>query len=491
MELGRGLSLDLSKSEAEQFQRLIADSLETYETLRTHGPQVPETNRVETGRRSGSRPSPGENPNNAWITRCEISEKTGGTLSGWRIAIKDNAAVAGVEMTCASRVVEGYTPDIDATVVSRLLDEGATIIGKTNMDDMAFTIRGYPSAFGPVYNPHDDDHLAGGSSGGSAVVVATGEADAAIGSDQGGSIRIPAAHCGVVGFKPTFGLVPYTGGVGLETGIDHFGPMTETVADAAQVLTAIAGKDPNDARQPPTVPSKEYGRHLDGELTDLSIGVLSEGFAHEELDGRVEESVRGALDELSDAGATLREISVPLHADAAAIHFACIAEGVYASVQGEGLGHHHRSWYDEGWADAFGKSRRLHADEFPPEVKNILLLGKFMSESHHSTYYTRAMNLRSRLERKYNEALSDCDVLAMPTTLQTAPQDVSEWDRERRLHEPLVNLANTCAFNRTGHPALSVPVVPVDDLPVGLMLVGNHFDDETVLEAGTHVEGLV
>jgi amidase len=209
--LGDQLDLDLTDTEVTAFRERIAAGLSAYETVREYAGTNPDS--PDRGIDTGSRVRDGD-PYNAWITRCEIDGGEG-PLDGWDVAIKDNVAVAGVEMTCGSQVMEGYTPSSDATIVTRLLEAGARIVGKTNMDDMAFTGNGHSSAFGPTLNPHDPDRLSGGSSGGSAIAVVEGEADVGIGADQGGSIRVPAAWCGVVGHKPTHGLVPYSGIAGI------------------------------------------------------------------------------------------------------------------------------------------------------------------------------------------------------------------------------------------------------------------------------------
>ncbi|WP_276259070.1 amidase [Haloglomus litoreum] len=486
--MGERLHLDLSDEEVADFRDLLADGLEAYETVRDLRGTYRST---PTRERDSGRRVREDDPYNAWITACHVAGDDGGPLDGWRIAVKDNVAVAGVEMTCGSRVVEGYVPNHDATVVRRLLDAGGDVVGKTNMDDMAFTGNGHSSAFGPTLNPHDPSRLAGGSSGGSAIAVVEDEADLAIGADQGGSIRVPAAWCGIVGHKPTHGLVPYTGIVGIENTIDHVGPMAADVETAARALTVMAGRDPDDPRQPGTVPERDYARDLDPDPASLSVGVVSQGFTRPEADDRVEERVRAAVDALADAGASVEEISLPEHDDAEAVYDVALAEGTYAAMVGEGVGHNWLGWYDEGWVEAFGKFRRAQGGDFPPTVKYTLLLGAYSSEAYHSAYYAAAMNLRRELVAAYDEALAPFDVLAMPTTPQLPNEYVPDQDRVAFIDDAWGSLANCCPFNATGHPALSVPVDPVDGLPVGLMLVGEQFDDGTVLDAGRAVEAVV
>jgi amidase len=486
-DLGDQLHLDLSPAEVADFTELVTDGLASYETVRELGRVSRPTTTRE--RDPGHRVREGD-PLNAWITACTVEGADDGPLAGWDVAVKDNVAVAGVEMTCGSQVVEGYVPNHDATVVDRLLDAGATVIGKTNMDDMAFTGNGHSSAFGPTRNPHDPAYLSGGSSGGSAIAVATGEADVAVGADQGGSIRVPAAWCGVVGHKPTHGLVPYTGIVGIENTIDHVGPIAPDVETAAKTLGVMAGRDPDDPRQPETVPVGDYADELSGDPTDLAVAVLEEGFTRPEADEDVNDTVRGTLDALSDAGATVDEVAFPWHDDAVDVYSVALAEATYAAMTGEGVGHNWKGWYNTQWVDAFGKFRREQGGDLPPSVKYTLLLGAYTSEAYHSTYYAEAMNLRAELTAAYDDLLGEYDLLAMPTTPQLPHEWVPDQDRFAFLDDAWGSLANCSPFNATGHPALSVPAGTVDGLPVGVMFVGAAFDDATVLDAGRAVETL-
>jgi len=484
--LGEELHLDLTDAEVEAFCELLADGLDAYETVDTYTTR----GRTQPGRRLDAGDRARENdPLNAWITRCAIPGAEEGSLAGWDVAVKDNVAVAGVEMTCGSHVMEGYVPDVDATVVTRLLEAGAEIVGKTNMDDMAFTGNGHSSAFGPTLNPHDPERLAGGSSGGSAIAIATGEVDAALGADQGGSIRVPAAWSGVVGHKPTHGLVPYTGIAGIENTIDHVGPLAPDVESAARMLTVLAGKDPDDPRQPDAVPTERYEGILEGNPETFSVAVVEEGYDRPESDERVNESVRDALASLESAGATVDSVSVPMHDDAVDIYSVALAEGTVASFRGENVGRNWQGWYNTSWVEAFGKFRRAQGGDFPPSFKYTLLLGAYTSEQYHSSYYARAMNLRREVRTAYDEVLAEYDLLAMPTAPQLPREYVPDQDIFAFIDDAWGSLANTCQFNATGHPAASVPVGDVDGLPVGVMFVGEHFEDATVLDACYALEG--
>ncbi|AXR79181.1 amidase [Natrarchaeobaculum sulfurireducens] len=485
-ELAAEQYLDLTDDELEAFTEIANRRLSSYETVMSYDlePRLGGTEGRE--RSSGRRPSSDEDPYNAWVSRCYVAGNDGGDLDGWELGIKDNVCVAGVELTCGSQVVEGYVPDRDATVVTRLLEAGADIVGKTNMDDMAMTRTGH-SAFGPILHPHDDDSLAGGSSGGSAVAIATDEVDAAIGSDQGGSVRIPAALCGIVGHKPTYGLVPYTGCIGIEHAIDHPGPMGPDVESVARVLSVIAGSNERDLRAHAPVPVERYEASLDGDVSSLSIGVLEEGFDRSGSDDAVLETVREGIDQFAAMGAAVEDVSIPMHADADAIHSVCTAEGLLDAMLGEGLGHGWKAWYNRSWIESFGKFRRAQADDFPAMLKLLLLMGAYTNHEYHSRYYAQAMNLVVELTKRYDELLETYDLLAMPTTVVTAPEHRPERDQFERLQADDV-VANTAPFNRTGHPAVSVPADDVDGFPVGLMLVGSRFDDATVLRAADALE---
>jgi len=483
-ELGEHLDLDLTDTEVTAFRDRIAEGLSAYQTVRERaGSQEPSPDRqLDTGQRVTR-----ENPYNAWVTRCDIQTAETGPLAGWDIAVKDNVGVAGVEMTCGSQVMEGYVPASDATVVTRLLAAGGRLVGKTNMDDMAFTGNGHSSAFGPTLNPHDPEYVSGGSSGGSAIAVVEGEADLGIGADQGGSIRVPAAWCGVVGHKPTHGLVPYTGIAGIENTIDHVGPLGPDVDTVGKGLAVMAGKDPRDPRQPDEVPAPQC-TDLEADAESLTVGVLEEGFTRPEAEDAVNEQVRAGLDTLEAAGATVESVSLPLHDDAADIYTVALAEGTVAAFRGEGVGHNWQGWYNTDWVESFGKFRRAQGGDFPPSYKYNLLLGAYTGDRYHSKYYAEAMNLRQELTAAYDDVLSEYDVLAMPTTPQLPNKYVPDQDIHAFLDDAWGCLANTCPFNATGHPALSVPVAPAGGLPVGLMFVGDQFDDGGVLAAGTALE---
>jgi amidase len=491
-KLADDLHLDLSDEELDDYLELARGAMGVYERLDELQP--PTRDRRYGSRDPGYRPGPDEDPLNAHLRLCRVEGADDGPLAGYDVGVKDNVAVAGVEMTCASKVLEGYVPSHDAIAVERLLDAGATITSKNNLDEMAVSGSGEMSAFGPVRNPHDPDYLAGGSSGGSAAAIVTGDVDVALGTDQAGSLRLPAAMCGCVGFKPTHGLVPYTGAVQQGHSWDHVGPMAGTVEDAARVLEVIAGPDPLDPRCGSAEPDA-YAAAADGAAgaEELTVGVLAEGFGSGHEDPGVEAACEAALDDLADAGATLADVSAPLHEDGTVVGLGVQVEDAAAMWQSEGVGHFVGGGYDESFREAFAAARRSRADDFAPTVKNIMLTGAFMRESHHGRYHARAQNLVRRLAADYADAFDGVDVLAMPTTPLTAFELVEELSRVeivRRSQGKAGRTRNTMPFNMTGHPAISVPCGTAEGLPVGLMFVAPHHEETRLVRAGAALEAV-
>ena len=472
---------EITDAEMEAFEAMIPGLFDSYDALE----QMPEERPPlrYASRSLGPRPSPEEDPYNAILRRCNIRGATGGKLAGKRIGLKNNIGVAGFPMTCASLILEHYIPDSDATIVNRLLDEGAEINSILNLDNFAFSGAGDTSAFGPTLNPHSTDHLAGGSSGGSAAALYYDDIDMTIGGDQGGSIRIPASFCGVVGHKPTHGLVPYTGIVGIDNTFDHAGPMTRTVYDAALLLEVIAGKDPLDPRQG-DVPIQDYTGALSAGAPGLRIGVLSEGFGLPESDPEVDTKVRQASNRLAELGAAVEDVSIPWHTQANGVVWGLIAEGATGLLQSSGTGRHFEGQYSPGLAQALGNGLRAQGNELPPTVKLVLLIGSYMTENYNSVMYAKAQNMRRELRAAYDEALSQYDLLLMPSTPMPAHRNDAGGNPHAVIDHGWDMLANTAPFDMSGHPAISVPCGKTSGgLPVGLMLVGRRFDDATVLRA--------
>ncbi|KAA8970020.1 amidase [Mycobacterium sp.] len=431
---------------------------------------------------------PDDNPLGAWYVTTEITSGADGPLSGKRIAIKDNIAVAGIPMMNGSRALSGFIPGRDATVVERLLDAGAVIAGKSVCEDLCCSTSSFTSACGPVRNPWDPTRETGGSSSGSAALVAAGEVDLALGGDQGGSVRIPAALCGIVGHKPTHGLVPYTGGFPIERTLDHIGPMTRTVADAALLLTVLAGPDGRDPRQPADLPAVDYRRALGGDVSGMRVGLLAEGFGS----SRVDELVRAAARRFTELGCTVGEISVPWHRHALFVHGVIFTDGaVYQMLDGNGYGLGVDGLYDPELMAYFARRRRTEADQLSTMIKAFALCGHYSLTTLGGASYAKARNLLPHVRAAYDDALEQYDVLVMPTvpgTAETLP--AGGEDDAALLAKMLTKAVNTAPMNITGHPAVSVPAGLLDGLPVGMMIMGKRFDDATVLRAAHAFEEL-
>jgi amidase len=488
-EHARRAFLSLDEDELDDMHELVQGLLEMIERLEEQ--EEPDFGLVprDAQRDPGRRPTPEENPYNAWITRCEVRGASDGVLAGKTVGLKDNIPLAGVEMTCASRMLEGYVPTIDATVVTRLLEAGATIVGKLNMESFAFSGSGDVSDFGDVLNPRNLDYLAGGSSSGSGVAPAAGDCDVAIGADQGGSIRMPSAWCGIVGIKPTSGLVPYTGIFSIDMSIDHVGPHGRTVDDVARTLTAIAGEDVRngvkmDPRQPHGVEAGDYLGALGAGVDGLRIGLLEEGIEWENSDAVVDDAIRRAVDAFGELGAEVKRVSVPQHRVSQSLWANIGVQGGGDLIQLEGVGTNFDGWYNTELLQTFRKARLERADEFPPTMKSAMLAASILRERSGGREYARAQNIALGLRQAYGRALEEVDLLAMPTTPMLPFRRDTGLTRLERIGRTLDNLMNTAPFDLTAHPAISVPCGSSDEgLPIGLMLVGRHFEEETLIRA--------
>ena len=293
------VGLDLTDADVTSFIELMRPSVAAYNVVDAMPDNLPA---VRYPRTPGYRPMREENAHNAWYVKTTVEGASSGKLRGKTVALKDNIMLAGVPMMNGSATLEGYMPDIDATVVQRVLDAGGTIVGKAHCEAFCLSGGSHTNATGPVHNPHRMGYSAGGSSSGSAVLVARGEADMALGGDQGGSIRIPSSFCGTYGMKPTHGLVPYTGIMPIEICVDHTGPMTRTVADNALLLEVLAGPDGYDPRQY-NVKTHPYASMLEGGVKGMRIGIVTEGFQQPNAEADVNAKVRDAAARLADLGA--------------------------------------------------------------------------------------------------------------------------------------------------------------------------------------------
>lgn len=443
--------------------------------------------RVVAVRDAGRRPTADEDPLNAVVRWCSVKrEGAEGLLAGARIGVKDSIAVAGVPATAATGILRDYVPQGDATVVRRILDAGGEIVAMLNMDSLAFSGGGESSTYGPTLCPFDATRAAAGSSGGSGAALYADGIDITVGTDQGGSIRAPAAWTGVIGLKPTYGLVPYTGILGIDHAIDHVGPMARTAADAARLLQVMAGKDPEDPRQVGEVPTVDYVaavREAGDDLRHLRVGVLKEGFDAEIMgvDEQTRQATRAAIERLADLGAEIREVSVPEHLQSAGIGFTGFLEGMGGLMAAGGNGFGARGAYSPELARAITSGLRTYGDELSDQVKLALVYATHMRETYGGAVYATARTLHGELRAAYDRAFADVDVLALPT-MPTPPHPV----------EPSVGIAqsvirgwailsNTVLTNITGHPAISLPAAEAEGLPVGLMLIGKAFDDARLL----------
>lgn len=487
-QTGRELGLTLSDDDSASFLGLMQGLFEAYDLVDGMAEQLPV---VKYPRTPGNRPRREDNPFGAWAVKTRIQGASSGKLSGRTIAIKDNVCVAGVAMQNGSSILEGYVPEIDATIVTRLLDAGAEIHGKAVCEYYCASGGSHTSASGPVDNPAVPGHNAGGSSSGSAALVAAGIVDMATGGDQGGSIRIPASFCGVVGMKPTHGLVPYTGIFAVELTVDHAGPITRTVADNALMLEVMAGPDGLDPRQT-GAPSQKYTNALSMSASGLRVGIVTEGFGQPGTEAEVDARIRLVGEKLREAGAHVEDVSIPLHAAGAAIWTPIFLEGATDLMMHQNaFGTNMKGVFLESQLDAHARWRE-RADELSETLKLGILMGHYMSSRHRGRYYGKAQNLNRMLTRAYDDALKTYDVLLMPTTPMAAtPLPGPDASREEIVERAFAMIPNTSPSCATGHPSISVPAGnTADGRPIGAMFVGAQFDEISVYRAGAAVERL-
>jgi aspartyl-tRNA(Asn)/glutamyl-tRNA(Gln) amidotransferase subunit A len=418
---------------------------------------------------------------NAYISAETIEGADDGPLAGKTVAVKDNISTDGVETTCGSAMLEGYVPPYDATVVERLKAAGATIPGKTNMDEFGMGTTTETSAYGPVENPAAPGHVPGGSSGGSAAVVAAGDADMALGTDTGGSIRCPAAFCGVVGIKPTYGLVSRYGLVAYANSLEQIGPIAPSVEEAAELLEVIAGPDEYDATTREHDGATEgLADAADGDVDGLSIGVPTE--LVEGADEAVVEAFWDAIDELEAQGASYHEVTLPSVEHAVEAYYViAMSEASSNLARFDGVRYGQSGGYEGNWNESFANARE---EGFGEEVKRRVLLGTYaLSAGYHDKYYKKAQDARAWVKQDFDDALSEADVLASPT-MPVPPMELGE-----SLDDPLQMYladANTTPVNLANLPAISVPAGETDDgLPVGLQLVGPAFGEKQIIRAGS------
>ncbi|WVQ80574.1 hypothetical protein IAT38_002679 [Cryptococcus sp. DSM 104549] len=451
-------------------------------------------------------PKAEENPLKGWAWRADIGdslESTGKLLSGKTVVFKDTICVAGVPLLFGTNAFEDYTPDVDATVVSRVLENGGHILGKAACENFSHGASSSSSPYGPVENPYGKGFTSGGSSSGCGALIGSGAAHMGVGGDQGGSIRIPSSFCGIVGLKPTFGLVPYTGVLSSDAGTDHVGPMAQTVLDAATLLQATAGYDNIDDRGMGAPAPQDLPKYVElllagreAGVKGMRIGVLKEGFTMPQLAPQVDAVVKKAIEQFKSLGAIVEEVSVPSHPLAPHILHVVNKFASGGTRQGRQVGR--RGLYLNDYWDHL-----LPWTQDKYDKAKYFVTGTAMSSEYgwvkYPTAYGRAMNLSRRLRDEYDAALAQYDVLVMPTIPQPPRRHIPAGSGPLTWAStgPGVTL-NTGATNLTGHPSMTIPVgfckpmaediqSPEDEkimLPVGLMIVGKYYDEDKILRVG-------
>ena len=399
-----------------------------------------------------------------------------GPLDGLPLALKDIYSTRGVLTTCGSRILANYLPPYNATAVLRLAEAGFVLLGKLNMDEFAMGSSCENSAFFPTHNPWDLTRVPGGSSGGYAAALAAGMALGALGSDTGGSVRLPAAYCGVVGLKPTYGRISRYGLVAFASSLDVVGPMGKEVADVALLLQTLAGADPRDSTTP-DVPVPDYRAALSGEIRGLRVGVPQEYFAAG-IQPDVEAAVRAAILQLHEMGATLVDVSLPhTRYGVAAYYIIAPSEASANLARYDGVKYGLVAPGEDMWSTM----ERTREQGFGPEVKRRIMLGTYaLSAGYYEAYYVKAQKVRTLIRRDFESAFARCDVLAAPTAPTTA------FKLGEKVDDPVAMYLSdvfTITANAAGIPAVSLPCGFAGGLPVGLQLLGRPFDEATLLRA--------
>jgi len=400
------------------------------------------------------------------------------TLLGIPIAVKDNMCTEGIRTTCASKILANFIPPYDATVVRKLKQAGSVICGKPNMDEFAMGSSTENSGFFITRNPWDLERIPGGSSGGSAAAVAAGECIAALGSDTGGSIRQPAACCGVVGLKPTYGRVSRYGLVAFASSLDQIGPITKDVMDAAILMNVIAGHDPRDSTSA-NIAAPDFTSALKKDVRGMKVGIPREYFI-DGMDPEVDKAVRDAVKTLEGLGATVREVTLPHTAYAVATYYILATSEASSNLaRYDGVKYGVRAEGAKDLLDMYMKSR---SQGFGPEVKRRIMLGTYaLSAGYYDAYYKKGQQVRTLIKRDFDEAFKSVDIIATPTA-PTAAFKIGE-----KSADPLQMYLSdifTISVNLAGIPGISIPCgFTKNNLPIGLQLLGRHFDEESILRA--------
>ncbi|KAH9903618.1 amidase signature domain-containing protein [Xylariomycetidae sp. FL2044] len=490
------------EADAEAYRVLMERARQVYEAVEAMDDYLPIPSQTESPRTNIHHPEPfsAENPLNAWAYRCTATHQspTSSLLQGKTLCLKDNITLSGVPCLLGTTSLRDWTPLTDATVVTRVLLASGTIAGKAVCENLSRGAVSCTAATGPVHNPWAAGYSAGGSSSGTGALVGAGAVDMGLGCDQGGSVRIPAALCGIYGMKATLGLVPYTGIASIDASVDFVGPMTRSARDCAVLLQVLAGADGLDDRQiagtpfPADVPAYaeilEKTKAAEEGVRGLKIGILKEGVSSPVLDDGVERRFREAVAKFEALGAMVREVSVPMHDLARSIYSVMSKMGNHMGMLGRATGRRQVLL-----SDLYAKKDLPYTQDALERMSTFSREGLLAGELGWERYplaYAKAVNLCRKMKDQYDEALQQVDVLVMPTTLRpTFPLPdrdapvLAQMDAGKGMTE------NTAAFNATGHPALAMPIGfvpskadPSVKVPASLQLVGRYWDESTLLK---------
>lgn len=479
----------MGEAEVDEYLALSEAMFESIDLLDAQ--PMPQAARVEAKRDPGREPTPEEDPYNAVVRWCNVKARNTGKLAGKRIGLKDNIALADVPMTLGSNVIQPYVCEGDAIVTERLLNAGAEVVAKLNLEAWAWSGGGETSTRGTILNPWDTTRTASGSSGGSGAALFYDGIDITLGTDQGGSIRLPASWCGVLGLKPTHSLVPYPGVGAMDGSYDHCGPMTLTVEDMAVTMDVIAGKHPDDFRQDvvPKLRHAEAVANAPKDYKGVTIGVLKEGWGWAEAPGAPEgtrethDACMKVVKQMQKLGAKVVEVSWPSHITGSAMMFIALMLGNTTLLRDNGVFYHARgARQSPQLATALGKGMQSHGDHLPPTFKLITMLGTYLKEHYHGFHYAKALNMGPAHRAGYDRIFeSGVDFLVMPSATHFAHEAKADAGIAERVLRGWSMVGNTAPFDASGHPSLSMPAAEANGLPVGVMVTGPTFSDDKVL----------
>jgi amidase/aspartyl-tRNA(Asn)/glutamyl-tRNA(Gln) amidotransferase subunit A len=448
--------VSLNEGTAAEFVDPVCEILDSMDPVEHIPDRSPSVDSITVADRS--------DPHNAFITSCRVErDGASGPLDVYTVALKDNIALAGVPLTAGSGMLEGYVPERNAAVTDRLLNDGATIVGKANMDEFAFGPTGETSFYGPTENPHSPEHTPGGSSSGSAAAVAAGDADFALGTDTGGSVRIPASYCGVFGLKPTHGLIPTTGIIELAGSLDTVGVLSQDLETLTDGFATLA----DDWDRPET---------LDGVSPEsLTLGVPDSLF-EDPVRPAVAEHISAAVGNLTAAGASETPISLPSTTVSSAVWRALTMSELFQYFVANALPYRSPDGERPPYSAAFRGASEADIDRLSGPLKQYLVIGAYLVTEDGGRRYGNALDVQRTLTERVDAAFEEVDVLVSPATPTTA----FEFGAFSRDSSPPIN-NNTHLFNITGHPAITIPSGTIDSLPIGVQVVGEHGADTEVL----------